>query len=83
MKDNGFIVLDVFKSFNDKDKRKWCLLINPGQESIFCTCYANFDNEVSVAFEFNDGGKKIPKNFWIVGLALVFGYMLYRNVHRN
>ena len=65
LKDNGFIVLDVFKSFNDKDKRKWCLLINPGQESIFCTCYANFDNEVSVAFAFNDGGKKIPKNFFM------------------
>ena len=31
----------------------------------------------------SDTLKKIPKNFWIVGLALVFGYMLYRNVHRN
>jgi len=30
-----------------------------------------------------DSLKKIPKNFWIVGLAIVGGYMLYRNIHRN
>jgi len=31
----------------------------------------------------SDTFKKIPKNFWIVGIAIVEGYMLYRNIHRN
>ena len=31
----------------------------------------------------SDTFKKIPKNFWIVGIAIVGGYMLYRNIHRN
>jgi len=30
-----------------------------------------------------DSLKKIPKNFWLIGLAIVGGYMLYRNIHRN
>jgi hypothetical protein len=28
----------------------------------------------------SDTFKKIPKNFWIVGIAIVGGYMLYRNI---
>ena len=63
LKDSGFIVLDVFKNFNENDKRKWCLLINPGSESIFCTCYNNYDNDFDVVYEFNDGGRKIAKNY--------------------
>ena len=53
----------MFKNFNENDKRKWCLLINPGTESIFCTCYINYDNDFDVVYEFNDGGRKIAKNY--------------------
>jgi len=27
--------------------------------------------------------KTIPKNVWIIGMALGVGYLLYRNIHRN
>ncbi len=27
--------------------------------------------------------KKIPKNAWIIMIALGVGYLLYRNIHRN
>ena len=31
----------------------------------------------------SDTIKKVPKNVWIVLIALGVGYMLYRNIHRN
>jgi len=27
--------------------------------------------------------KSVPKNVWIIGIAIVGGYLLYRNIHRN
>ena len=63
LRDNGFIVLDVFRDFSENDKRKWTVLINPKSECIFCTCYERYDRDFDVVFEFNDGGNKIPKNF--------------------
>ena len=27
--------------------------------------------------------KSVPKNTWIVLIAIVGGYLLYRNIHRN
>jgi len=27
--------------------------------------------------------KKLPKNFWLIAIAVVGGYLLYRNIHRN
>ena len=73
LKDSGFIVLDVFKNFHDKDKRRWCILINPGEESILCTCYVNYDNDVSVAFEFNDDAYN----------AKQFGLWTHTNVRKD
>ena len=63
LRDNGFIILDVFKNFDNNDKRRWSILINPGKESIFCTCYGKYDNDFDTVFEFNDGGNNIPTNF--------------------
>ena len=30
-----------------------------------------------------DSLKKIPKNAWLIMIALGVGYLLYRNIHRN
>ena len=27
--------------------------------------------------------KSVPKNTWLIALALGVGYLLYRNIHRN
>jgi hypothetical protein len=62
MKDNGFIVWKMFNKYNDNDARKWTVLINPGEESVFITCIMNYDGLNSIpAFEFNNGNKSIYK----------------------
>ncbi len=41
------------------------MLVDPGNTSIFVTCYNNKDFSNEVMFEFNDGGNFFPKNFSI------------------
>jgi len=53
LKDNGFIILDLFKNYSDKDPRKWSIMVNPGDESLIITCSLSHDFE-SPLFEFYD-----------------------------
>lgn len=59
LKDNGFIVLDLFKNFSEKDDRKWVVMINPGDESLILTCKIEEDFD-SPVFEFTDSNLKMP-----------------------
>lgn len=65
LKDSGFVVLRVFQAFPLSDPRRWVILVNPGQESIFITCYENKEFKGDVMFEIHDGGIRFPKNFSI------------------
>lgn len=65
LKDSGFVVLRVFQAFPLSDPRRWVILVNPGQESIFITCYENKEFKGDVMFEIHDGGTRFPKNFSI------------------
>ena len=47
------------------DFRKWTILVDPGNTSVFVTCYTNKDFNYEIMFEFNDGGNYFPKNFSI------------------
>jgi len=63
LKDNGFIVWKMFNKYSDQDARKWTVLINPSQESVFITCIMNYDGLNSIpAFEFNTGIKSVYKS---------------------
>jgi len=42
-----------------------------------------FSEEGGDTMKGSDTIKKVPKNVWIVLIALGVGYMLYRNIHRN
>lgn len=59
LKDNGFIVLDLFKNYGEQDNRKWSVMVNPSQESVIITCKLERDFD-SPVFEFNDSLHKIP-----------------------
>jgi hypothetical protein len=59
LKDNGFIVLDLFKNYSSKDQRKWTLMLNPGTESLIVTCRIEPDFE-SPVYEFIDSESKSP-----------------------
>lgn len=65
LRENGFIVLKLFSVYGKHDARRWSVIINPSGESILCTCYANKNELGETLFEFDDGGVKIPKNFYI------------------
>lgn len=65
LRDSGFAVLRMFQSYGDHDPRRWTVLIDPSNSSIFVTCYSNKNQIDEVMFEFNDGGNLFPKNFSI------------------
>ena len=60
LRDSGYKVMDVFKTYNYLDPRAWTLLIDPGGASIFCTCYINYDDRGHTVVELYDGGQFIP-----------------------
>ena len=59
LKDNGFIVLDLFKNYSEKDNRRWTVMVNPNHESLIITCKKDPDFE-SPIFEFTDSVLKMP-----------------------
>lgn len=63
LKDSGYIVWDIMKSYSLEDPRKWTVMINPGVQSIFITCVVN-RNEMGQApeFEINDSGLRFQRN---------------------
>ena len=62
-KDSGFIILRIFQAYPINDPRRWTILVNPGQESIYITCYENKEFKGEILFEIHDGGIRFPKNF--------------------
>jgi len=65
LKDNKFITYRIFNKYSETDPRRWTVLIDPGEASVYITCYENSAFDGDVMFEFNDGGRLFPKNFSI------------------
>jgi hypothetical protein len=63
LKDNKFKTFKIFKEYAEHDPRRWTVLVDPGDASVFVTCYENQSFNGEVMFEFNDGGNKFPRNF--------------------
>lgn len=63
LKDSGFSVWKICNNYAQSDPRKWTVMIDPGNSSVFVTCYENRDFKSEKMFEFNDGGRLFPKNF--------------------
>lgn len=85
LRDNGFIVLKVFQGFSQKDPRRWTVLINPGEASIFITCYTNKDFAGEVMFEFNDGGINFPKNWSLKtdSIEVIVTHLIEKGIDNN
>jgi len=60
LKDCGYDCVDAFKNYNQMDPRTWTMVIDPGNASIFCTCYINFPEIGDNYLELYDGGQLIP-----------------------
>jgi len=85
LRDNGFIVIKLFAIFNKADPRQWTVMVNPSEASVFITCYANKDNLNEILFEIDDGGRKIPKNFFIKtdSIEVIIDYLIRHGVSNN
>ena len=66
LKDCGYVVWDIMNKYSMEDPRKWTIMINPSDESIFITCVVNREELGSLPeFEINDGGMRFHKNLTI------------------
>ena len=65
LKDNGLVVFKMFNAYSSIDPRRWTVLINPGSDSIYLTCYHNKDNINEIMFEFDDGGNNFNRGFFV------------------
>lgn len=63
LRDCKFCVLRVFQNYGVSDPRRWTVLIDPGNTSVFVTCYTNKDFNNEIMFEFSDGGNYFPKHY--------------------
>lgn len=63
LRDSGYVVDKLFTKYGYTDPRSWTIVIDPGNASVFCTCYQNDPNLGCSYFELYDGGQFIPKKF--------------------
>jgi hypothetical protein len=85
LRDNGFIVIKIFNVYSKQDPRQWTIMVNPSESSAFITCYFNKENLNEILFEIHDGGKRIPKNFFIKtdSIEVIIDYLLRHGVSNN
>jgi len=85
LRDNGFVVVRLFSVFAKSDPRRWVVLVNPSESSVFITCYTNKNELNEVLFEFNDGGIRIPKNYNIKtdSIEVIIDYLISRGITNN
>jgi hypothetical protein len=63
LRESGFIALRIFKDYSISDPRRWTIMVDPANSSLFITCYENKNFKGEIMFEFNDGGNKFSKNY--------------------
>lgn len=66
LKDCQFNTWKICDTYAESDPRKWTILIDPGNTSVYVTCYENKDFKGEKMFEFNDGGRVFPRNFSLI-----------------
>lgn len=62
LKDSGYEVWKMMDAYAEQDPRKFTLLIDPKNCSVWLTCYENLEEEGDVWFGLDDGGQFIPNN---------------------
>ncbi len=60
LRDSGYYTHKVFTNYGDADSRAWTIVIDPGNTSVFCTCFINNPYYGDSYFELTDGDQRIP-----------------------
>lgn len=66
LKDSGFLVWKICNIYSEHDPRRWTVMVDPGNTSVFITCFENKNFKDEKMFEFNDGGMLFPRNFSLI-----------------
>ena len=86
LKDNNFVVWKIFNKYGHHDPRIWTVLVNPGEESMYITCYINTDELGSIpVFELHDG-VSVFRNYAKIqtrSMEVIVKYLLDRGVQPN
>lgn len=85
LKDCGYGCVEIFKNFHQLDPRLWSIVIDPGNASIFCTCYLNYPEIGDNYLELYDGGQLIPGKFKIKtnSFEVFVDYLNKLNIHNK
>tara|TARA_R110000824_G_scaffold60345_2_gene161340 strand:+ start:2291 stop:2632 length:342 start_codon:yes stop_codon:yes gene_type:complete len=62
LKDNNFVTLRIFNKYNDRDPRRWTVLVDPAGASVFITCFENTPFKGEYLFSFDDGNQNFKGN---------------------
>lgn len=63
LRDSGFETVRVFNGYSDADSRKWTVLVDPGNSSVFITCFENKPFKGEFLFSFEDGGRSFKGGY--------------------
>ena len=75
----------MFQKYSITDPRKWTILVDPGNSSVYITCYENKDTANEILFEFNDGGRLFPHNHYIKthSIEIIVRMLIEKGVTRD
>jgi len=85
LKDSGYVVFKIFNAYSLADPRRWTVLIDPGVNSVYITCYSNKDNINEIMFEIDDGGNRIPKgtSFKTESIESLITYLIEKGINND
>lgn len=83
MRDSGFYCHKLFTDYNQADPRIWTIIINPKQESVFCTCFLNDPYLGESYFELFDGNQYIPNRLKLKtsSIEIVIEHLIKHNIY--
>jgi|DEB0MinimDraft_4_1074332.scaffolds.fasta_scaffold169995_2 hypothetical protein len=86
LKDNDFVVWKVFNKYGHHDHRLWTVMVNPGEESVYITCYVNTDELGSAPVFEIQSGSSLFRNYAKIqtrSMEVIISHLLKRGVQQN
>jgi len=70
LRDSGFETVRIFNGYGDADSRKWTILVDPGNTSVFITCFENRPFKNEFLFTFDDGNRIFKNGYSLKTLSI-------------
>ncbi len=85
LRDCGYNCIEIYRNYSQRDSRIWTVVIDPGDTSIFCTCYVNREEIGESYIELYDGGQFIPGKLKIQtsSMEVLTSYLTKLNINRS